>query len=395
MKPLHGIKVLDLSRVLAGPYCTMLMGDMGADVIKVEQPGKGDDTRAYGPPFVNGESAYFMSVNRNKRSMTLDIKHPAGQDILWKLIAEADVLFENFRPGTLEKLGFGYEAVRARNPRLIYCSVSGYGQTGPNASIPGYDLIVQGEGGIADLTGEPDGPPMKVGTSQADIVAGMNAFQGILLALHARERTGRGQRVDIGLLDCQVSLLTFQAGNYFATGASPRRMGNKHPSIAPYETFSAADGYVNIGCGNDGLFRRFCGVLGVGELADDARFRTNPDRVAHRETLAEIIEPIIRQGTVAHWVQEMRAQGIPAGPINTVEQALTHPQTLARGMVVELDHPRAGKIRLTGNPIKLSETPGAVQSPPPLLGQHTGEILADWLALTPEQVDGLKSAGAL
>jgi crotonobetainyl-CoA:carnitine CoA-transferase CaiB-like acyl-CoA transferase len=372
----------------------MLMGDMGADVIKVEQPGKGDDTRAYGPPFVNGESAYFMSVNRNKRSMTLDIKHPAGQDILWKLMAEADVLFENFRPGTLEKLGFGYEAVRARNPRLIYCSVSGYGQTGPNASIPGYDLIVQGEGGIADLTGEPDGPPMKVGTSQADIVAGMNAFQGILLALYARERTGRGQRVDIGLLDCQVSLLTFQAGNYFATGASPRRMGNKHPSIAPYETFSAADGYVNIGCGNDGLFRRFCGVLGMGELADDARFQTNPDRVAHRETLAEIIEPVIRQGTVAHWVQEMRAQGIPAGPINTVEQALTHPQTLARGMVVELDHPRAGKIRLTGNPIKLSETPGAVQSPPPLLGQHTGEILADWLALTPEQVDELKSAGA-
>ncbi len=394
-QPLSGLKVLDLSRVLAGPYCTMLLADMGADVIKVEQPGKGDDTRGYGPPFVNGESAYFLSINRNKRSLTLDIKHPAGQEILWGLIEQADVLVENFRPGTLDKLGFGYVAVHARLPRLIYCSVSGYGQTGPNANIPGYDLIVQGEGGIADLTGEAGGPPMKVGTSQADIVAGMTAFQGILLALLARQQTGRGQQVDIALLDCQVSLLTYQAGSYFATGVAPTRMGNRHPSIAPYETFRASDGYVNVGCGNDGIFQKFCRAARLDELASDPRFRTNADRVAHRHILSGIIEPLMLIRTVAEWVDLLRPLGIPAGPINTVAQALTHPQTLARGMVVELDHPRAGTIQLTGNPIKLSETPGSINSPPPLLGQHTEEILTDWLGLTPAQVAELARTGAV
>ena len=251
LKPLDNIKVLDLSRVLAGPYATMLMADMGADVIKVERPGTGDDTRNYGPPFINGESTYFMSVNRNKRSMTLNFKNEAGMAVLQRLIAQADVLVENFRPGTMEKLGIGYDECAKINPRLIFASVSGYGHSGPKSKLPGYDLIIQGEGGIASLTGDPDGIPYKAGTSQADIIAGMNAFQGVLLALLARGRTERGQKVDIGMLDCQVSLLTYQAARYFATGESPTRMGNRHPSIVPYESMATKDGFINVACGNE------------------------------------------------------------------------------------------------------------------------------------------------
>jgi formyl-CoA transferase len=255
-RPLDGLKVLDLTRVLAGPYCTMMLADMGADVVKVERPGSGDDTRGYGPPFLGGESAYFLSVNRNKRGLTLNLKQERGLTILRALLEKADVVVENFRPGLMESLGLDYEVAREINPRLIYCSISGYGETGPDAKLPGYDLIIQGEGAIASLTGDPDGPPYKVGTSQADIVAGMMACQGILLALIARERTGRGQKVDIGMLDCQVALLTYQAGIYFATGESPRRIGNRHPTITPYETFECRDGYLNLACGNDAIWRR-------------------------------------------------------------------------------------------------------------------------------------------
>lgn len=393
--PLAHLKVLDLSRVLAGPYCTMLLADMGADVIKVEQPGKGDDTRGYGPPFLNGESTYFMSVNRGKRSMTLDMKTPRGKEILEGLVRAADVLVENFRPGTLDRLGFGFEDAHRINPRLVYCSISGYGHTGPESQTPGYDLIVQGEGGVADLTGDPNGPPMKVGTSQADIVAGMNAFSGILLALLARQTTGRGQQVDVALLDGQIALLTYQAGIYFATGESPQRIGNQHPSIAPYETYRSSDGYVNIGCGNEAIWSRFCRAAGLNSLLEDPRFRTNQDRVAHRAALNEVIAPLVLTKTTAEWVALLRPEGIPSGPIHTVAEALTHPQTLAREMVVELDHARAGKIRLTGIPIKLSDTPGRIAAPPPMLGQHTAEILVEWLGLGPLDIKKLATSSVI
>ncbi|MDE0207917.1 MAG: CoA transferase, partial [Candidatus Tectomicrobia bacterium] len=308
-QPLHGIKVLDLTRVLAGPYCTMLLSDMGADVVKVERPGAGDDTRAYGPPFMNGESAYFMSVNRNKRSLTLNLKHAEGLKILGRLIGAADVLVENFRPGTMESFGYGYESAREVNPRLIFCSISGFGHTGPKSALPGYDLIIQGEGGVSSLTGSPDGPPYKVGTSPADVVAGMMGFQGILLSLLARQQSGCGQKVDIGMLDCQVAMLTYQAGIYFATGESPARMGNQHPTITPYETYRCEDGYINLACGNDSMWRAFCGALGREEWTEDARFATNADRVQHRTQLQAILEPVMQQKTTREWVDTLQRHG--------------------------------------------------------------------------------------
>ena len=389
-KPLAGLRVLDLTRVLAGPYCTMMLADMGADVVKVERPGSGDDTRGYGPPFVGGESTYFMSVNRNKRGMTLDLKHERGLEILRDLLETADIVVENFRPGLMESFGYGYEAAREINPRLIYCSISGYGGTGPDAALPGYDLIIQGEGGIASLTGDPDGPPFKVGTSQADIVTGMMACQGILLALIARDRTGRGQKVDIGMLDCQVALLTYQAGIYFATGESPTRMGNRHPSIVPYETFRCRDGYLNVACGNESIWRRFCGAAGLDELPDDPRFHTNADRVKHADDLRAVLGPAMAERKTEEWIEAFRSAGVPAGRIATVRDVCEHPQVMARDMVVELEHPEAGAIRVTGVPVKLSDTPGAVDSPPPVLGQHTDGILSDWLGMSGADIAELR-----
>ncbi len=394
-KPLEDIKVVDLTRVLAGPYCTMLLADMGADVVKVERPGSGDDTRAYGPPFVNGESAYFMSVNRNKRSVTLNLKDEQGQRILGRLLETADVVVENFRPGQMESFGFGYETAKVVNPRLIYCSISGYGHTGPNAKLAGYDLIIQGEGGIASLTGDADGPPYKVGTSQADIVAGMMAFQGILLALLARTQTGGGQKIDIGMLDCQVALLTYQAGIYFATGESPTRAGNRHPTISPYETFPCRDGYLNLACGNDSLWRSFCAVAGLEALANDQRFRKNSDRVRNGEQLRALLEPVMKQKTIQEWINTLRPRGIPCGGIQSVKEVCDHPQVLAREMVIELEHPKAGPIRMTGVPIKLSDTPGAVDSPPPVLGEHTAEVMSDWLHMSAAELDNLYQAGVV
>jgi len=388
--PLAGLKVLDLTRVLAGPYCTMMLGDMGADVVKVERPGTGDDTRGFGPPFVGGESTYFMSINRNKRGMTLNLKCERGRRILRDMLEAADVLVENFRPGLMDDLGYGYEAARTINPRLIYCSISGYGATGPDASLPGYDLIIQGEGGIASLTGDPHGPPFKVGTSQADIVAGMVACQGILLALIARERSGRGQHVDIGMLDCQVALLTYQAGIYFATGANPSRLGNRHPSIVPYETFECRDGYLNVACGNESMWRRFCQALGREELAEDPRFRTNADRVGHADELRALLEPVMAEKTADEWIGILRSSGVPVGRINTVRDVCESAQVIARDMVVELGHPSAGPIRVAGVPVKLSATPGAVRSPPPLLGQHTDAVLADWLGMSSAEIAELR-----
>jgi crotonobetainyl-CoA:carnitine CoA-transferase CaiB-like acyl-CoA transferase len=394
-KPLDGVKVLDLTRVLAGPYCTMLLADMGADVVKVERPGIGDDTRAYGPPFLNGESAYFLSINRNKRSLTLNLKHAKAVQIMRRLLAIADVVVENFRPGTMESLGFGYDTVHQLNPRLIFCSISGYGHTGPEAHLPGYDLIIQGEGGIASLTGDANGPPYKVGTSQADIIAGMMGFQGILLALLARAHTGQGQKIDIGMLDCQVALLTYQAGIYFATGQSPTRMGNQHPTITPYETYRCQDGYINLACGNDTMWRNFCRAIGQEAWADDPRFRTNADRVEHRRQLSTLLEPVMRQKPAQEWIETLRVHGIPCGRIQSVSEVCDSPQVQARNMVVSLEHPKAGPIRVTGVPIKLSETPGAVMTPPPLLGEHTTQVLGDWLQIPPAEVEDLRQAGAI
>ena len=394
-KPLDGVKVLDLTRVLAGPYCTMLLADMGADVVKVERPGAGDDTRGYGPPFLNGESAYFLSINRNKRSLTLNLKHDKALQILRALLETADVVVENFRPGTMEDFGFGYETVRQFNPRLIFCSISGYGHTGPDAELPGYDLIIQGEGGTASLTGDPNGPPYKVGNSQADIVAGMMSFQGVLLALLARAQTGHGQKIDIGMLDCQVAMLTYQAGIYFATGQSPTRMGNQHPTITPYETYRCQDGYINLACGNDSMWRAFCRAVGQTEWAEDTRFRTNADRVQHRRQLSALLEPLMLQKTAQEWLEILRVHGIPCGRIQSVSDVCDSPQVRARDMVVSLNHPKAGPIRVTGVPIKLSDTPGAVETPPPSLGEHTIQVLRDWLQISSPEVESLRQAGVV
>jgi formyl-CoA transferase/CoA:oxalate CoA-transferase len=398
MLPLDDLLVFDLSRVLSGPYCSMYLGDFGARVVKLEHPKGGDDTRGFGPPFLGGESTYFMSINRNKESIAVDLKDPRGRQLAADLAARADVLLENFRPGTLDKLGLDYPTLRERNPRLIYCSVSGYGHSGRPEWVekPGYDLVVQGMGGAASLTGEPDGPPLKFGLSIADLAAGLYAFSGILLALHARHRTGRGQHVDISMLDGQISLLTFQAGSFFATGNIPSRRGNRHPSIVPYETFRASDGWVNIACGNDSLFRALCSAVPeLAALADDPRFRNNAERVAHREALTAILDPLVASRPVAHWVELCERAGIPTGPILDVGQALSHPQVAAREMVVPLAHPTAGEVRVTGVPVRLSETPGSVRQPAPLLGQHTRPALKNLLGLDDARLAELAEAGVI
>lgn len=395
MKPLEGIIVLDQTRVLAGPFCTMFLGEMGAEVIKVEERGKGDETRGYGPPFKDGESAYFMSINRNKKSITLNAKHPEGLRILHELAKKADVYAENFRPGTAEKLGMGYEKLNEINPRIIYVSVSGFGHTGPERLRPGYDVVVQGMGGIMSLTGEPEGTPYKVGVSQADMVAGLYAFHGVLLALIAREKTGRGQKVDIGMMDCQASLLTFQAGIYFATGRSPKRMGNRHPTITPYETFEASDGSFILAVGNDKLWACFCDAMKLDNLKDDPRFAKNSDRVAHRAELSEHLRDLFRENTVSYWMEFFDRAGIPVGPILSVDQVISHPQIIARDMVCELEHSKLGKIKCLGNPIKLSDTPGYPNMAPPLLGEHTVEVLQKHLGLESKEINRLYQDGVI
>ena len=390
--PLEGLRVLDFSRVLAGPYCTMMMGDMGAEVIKVEEPGRGDDTRAWGPPFQGTESAYFLSVNRSKKSITLNLKTPAGLDVARRLAARSDVLVENFRPRTMERLGLGYEQARALNPKLVYCSISGFGQTGPERERPGYDAVIQGEGGIMSLTGFPDGPPTKVGVSLADLMAGLLAFQGILLALRVAEQTGQGQWVDVALLDGQVGLLTFQAGAYFATGKSPERMGNLHPMITPYETYRTADGYIIISVGNESLWRKFCALL---DLPREDRFSTSRKRVEHRSELVAILIPRFRERTTAEWLADLGAADIPCGQVRSVAEVLKDPQVLAREMVQEVEHATLGRIRTTGIPIKLSETPGSVRSAPPPLGAHSEEILRTVLGLSEDRVRQLQAEGVI
>jgi crotonobetainyl-CoA:carnitine CoA-transferase CaiB-like acyl-CoA transferase len=392
VRPLDGIRVIDLSRVLAGPYATMLLADMGAEVIKVEEPGKGDDTRAW-PSFAGGESTYFMSVNRGKKSLTLDLKAEAGKAILRKLLAGADVLLENFRPGTLGRLGFGWEAVRAANPRLVYCSISGFGDSGPEASRPGYDLIVQGESGVMDLTGFPDGPPVKVGNSIADLASGTMAAHGIVLALFARERTGAGQRVEIAMLEVMAALLTYQGQGYLTTGVSPRRRGNQHPSIVPYEVFEAADGYLTVGVANNSLWTRFCQAIGHPELTADPRFDTEAKRVERRDVLVPLLGAIFRTAPAAEWLTRLDRAGVPAGKIKSVGEALESEHLRARGAILTVSHPTAGPMRMVGPPIRLHGTPAEAAVPAPLLGEHTEEILTKSLGYSADAVAELRARG--
>ena len=353
----------------------MLLTDFGADVIKIENPDKGDDTRAYGPPFVDGESVYFMSVNRGKRSLALDLKSVKGREVLTKLILRSDVLVENFRRDFLPSIGFGFDEVAKLNPKIIFASITGYGHTGPWADRPGYDLAVQGQSGIMSLTGDPNGPPFKTGTSLADITAGIYATLGILLALQARHRTGRGQKVDVSLLDGQVSFLTYQAGIYFGTGKTPTRKGNQHPTIVPYETFKARDRYFNLAVGNDRLWAQFCDLISRQDLKE--KFPNNPGRVERHDELFPILQEIFADKTADEWLALSEKAGIPCGAIYSVAEVLEHPQVKAREMVVERKHPKLGKVKLTGVPVKLSDTPGEAGAAPALLGQHTEEILRE------------------
>ena len=372
---LSDVVVIDLSRVLAGPYCTMMLGDMGATVIKVEQPGKGDDTRHFGPPYVAGESAYYLGLNRNKRSITMDFNDPQHKKRLLELVNTATVLVENFRPGTLERQGLGYETLRAMNPGLIYCSISGYGHDGPYAMRPGYDFVAQAESGIMSVTGDIEGEPQRVGSPVADISAGMFACMSILAALHVREKTGEGQRIDISLLEAAVSLLGNVSSNYLISGEEAVRYGNGHPNIVPYQAFRTQDGYIVVSCGNDRIYQTFCHLLEREDLATDPRFATNPQRVRNRKELVPILQEVFLQRETDDWLTELRAVGIPCGPINTVSQVFSDPQLQARGFVWECEHPTAGTIKLSGSPIRLSETPTRLYKAPPLLGEDNDTLL--------------------
>jgi formyl-CoA transferase/CoA:oxalate CoA-transferase len=375
--PLTGFTVLDLTRVLSGPYCTMVLSDLGARVIKVEQPGKGDDTRAWGPPFVATESAYFLSINRNKESVTLDFKPAAGREVLEKLVAKADVLIENFRPGTLSRAGFSWETLSPRYPRLVYASISGYGQTGPRRDEGGYDAVMQAEGGLMSVTGDDDRPGYRMGVAITDMVAGLYAAQGITAALLARERTGKGQQVDIGMLDTTAALLTYQAANWFTTGKTPKRQGNRHATIAPYETFTTRDGEIVVAVGNDGIWQRFCVAIGLPDLAADPRFATNKDRMGNYDEMRAPIDRAFRTATNAEWVQRLNEAGVANGEVRTIGQMLVDPQLESRQMIATMNHPTAGPTRVIGAPIKLSDTPATLRTPPPTLGQHTDAVLGE------------------
>ena len=397
MQPLEGIRVLDLTRALAGPYCTMMLADLGADVIKVERPGRGDDSRGWGPPFVGqpygpytGESAYFIAANRNKRSITANLKSPEGQKIVRRLAATSDALVENFRTGVLDGMGLGYENLHGLYPHLVYCSISGYGRTGPYAERPGYDFIIQAEGGMMGITGPEEGPPSRVGVPIVDITAGMFAAAGVLAALRSRDHTGDGQLVDISLLDTQVALLANVASNYLIGGAEPRRLGNAHPNIAPYEAFRARDRWFALAAANARQWATLCGAIGRPGLKDDPRFATNGARVSNRPALVELLNDVFATRDAGEWLANLREAGLPCGPINTVPDVFGHPQAQARDLALEAEHPTAGSIQMTGFPYKLSQTPAEIRRPPPLLGQHTEEVLVDLLGYSADQVTALR-----
>lgn len=392
--PLEGLIVLDLTRVLVGPYATMILADMGADVIKIEMPGAGDDARAY-PPHVNGESAYFMSLNRNKRGMTLNLKSDAGKEVFRDMVRKADILVENFRPGTMAKLGLAYQSLREINPRLIYAAASGFGQTGPYSHRAAYDAIVQAMGGIMSVTGPEGGEPTRVGTSTGDITAGLFTVIGILTAVIHRTNSGKGQMVDVAMLDSQVAILENAIARYTVTGEIPGRIGNRHPSIIPFEPFDTGDGTIMIAAGNDVLWRKLCLALGKPDLAADPRFESNPLRTENYKVLRPILAEIVRGKETAVWLEILDEAGVPNGPINNVAQVMADPQVQAREMIVAVEHPVAGMTELPGIPIKLSETPGSVRRPAPLLGENTNEILKSLLGYDELQIEDLKDKRVL
>lgn len=398
--PLAGIRILDLSRILAGPICTQLLGDYGADVIKIEKPGDGDDTRSWGPPFVKDadgndtrESTFYLSANRNKRSVAVDIATPEGQALIRKLLSKCDVLIENFRFGALRKYKLGFEDLRDSFPGLVYCSITGFGQTGPYRDRAGYDFLAQGMGGIMSVTGPPDGMPMKVGIGIADIMTGMHASTAILAALRHRDATGAGQQIDLSLFETQISWLYYHAVEYLNTGNNPERLGNAHASVVPYEVFETSDGHVILAAGNDGQFARFCEAAGVPALATDPAYATNPKRIENRKELLPKIRDIFRQRKTDDWVALLEEAGVPCGPINTLERVFDDPQAQARGMAIEMPHPQAGKVGLVAAPAKLSETPVSYRRAPPTCGEHTTEVLRDLLGMTDTEIERLEADG--
>lgn len=393
MQPLQNIRVLDLSRVLAGPYCTMVLGDLGAEVIKVEPP-EGDETRGWGPPFAGGESAYYLCVNRNKRGMVVNLKTDEGREILRELAMQSDVLVENFRPGTLKKFGLDFESLHGLNPRLVYCSISGFGQTGPLKDMPGYDFMIQAMGGIMSVTGEPDGEPMKVGVAVADLFAGQNAVISILAALQARTFTGEGQYIDIALFDSELGWLANVASNFLISGKNPTRYGNAHANIVPYQSFQASDGWLVVAVGNDKQFEAFCGVIGLPDLSTDSKFQTNKVRVENREELIAMLKPIFMQKTVSEWLALIGDQ-FPCGPINNFEQVFSMPHVKEREMLVKMGHPTIGALPLVGSPLKMGGTPVSYRLPPPLMGQHTKDVLQNVLGFSEERVKELAERGCV
>ena len=390
--PLKGMRVLDLTRILAGPYATMILRDLGAEVIKIEQPGTGDEARDFGP-FKNDFSLYFMSVNRGKKSVTLNLKSQRGKELFLELVKGSDILVENFRPGTMEKLGLDYESLKEHHPSLLYAACSGFGQTGPYAMRGAYDMIIQGMGGIISITGEPDRPPVRVGTSIGDITSALFTAIGILSALRHRDQTGEGQLIDVGMLDCQVAILENAMVRYFSTGDIPRPLGRRHPAITPFEVFESADGYVVIAIGNNELWRKFCEHVGQPELINDERFNTNALRTENHESLFPILAEIMCHRTTDEWVEALEAIGVPCGPVNTVDKVANDPQVLARDMIAEVEHDTTGTVQVPGIPIKLSETPGQIDAPAPNLGEHTSEVLTGLLGLGAEEVNQLKQDG--
>lgn len=396
---LSGLRVLDFSRVLAGPFCTMLLADLGADVIKVEHPARGDDTRAWGPPWLgegdDAQSAYFLSVNRNKRSLTLDIKTPGGQDLARRLAAKSHVVVENFKAGQMASFGLGYDDLRAINPALVYCSITGFGQTGPYRDRPGYDYVIQAMSGLMSITGPEDGPPYKVGVAISDVFAGLFAATSILAAVRHSERTGQGQSIDVALLDAQIAALVNVASNFLVSGQTPPRFGNQHPNIVPYQTFSASDGEFVVAVGNDGQFARLCAVIGRPDLRDDPRCATNPARVEHRAWLIPLLQAVFARRPAAEWVDRLLAAGIPAGPINTIPAALGDPHVAARGLVHEIDLQAGEVLRLIGPPVRMAPDAAEVRTPPPRLGEHTDEVLRDVLGLDAEAITAYRAAGCI
>jgi formyl-CoA transferase/CoA:oxalate CoA-transferase len=393
--PLEDVTVLDLSHALAGPFCSTMLADFGADVIKLEPRGAGDIARAWGPPLPGGETSYFVSLHRNKRGIEVDLKHPQGKDLFFRLMERSDVVLENYRTGALARLGLGYEAARQRNPGIIYCSVSGFGQDGPYRDRAALDLILQAESGMISVTGEPGGHGVRCGVSVADLTAGMYAAYGIMLALRVKERTGRGQAIDVSMLEGQLSLLGTMIGGYLADGEVPRPMGTAYKALLPYQTFRTRTRDLALAVGSEKLWKVFCPLIGCPELASDPRYRTNADRGRNRDGLIAKLQEVFLTKSYEEWEALLLASGIPVGAINSIAQVVEHPQVKARGALVEMDHPRAGKVRMVGAPIRLSETPGSVRTPAPMRGEHTTEVLQDLLGLSAGEIVTLRKAGVI